>query len=142
MKRKKKELTPAALDKRLWPEFSAYIRRRDADEGGTVSCISCGVLKFWKEGDCGHYLSRNYGPIKYDEMNNHFQCKPCNGFFEGVKDDYRKALIKRYGEEAVLDLEARKINPLFKKNRTDLLELIEKYKKLNAELDKRLPRKG
>lgn len=129
-----------ALDKILWVEFSAYIRRRGADDGGTNDCISCGAYKHWSDGDCGHYISRSYAVIKYHEKNNHFQCKHCNGMREGNKDDYRKALIKRYGLEAVEELERMKHQP-YKTNRIEVLEMIEKYKSLNAELDKRLPRK-
>lgn len=129
-----------ALDGVLWPQFSLYRRRVDADDCGTACCISCGVPKHWSEGDCGHYISRSYASVKYEPMNNHFQCKPCNGFREGNKDEYRKALIDKYGLEAVEELEQKKHQP-YKTNRIEVLELVEKYKKLNQELDKRLPRK-
>lgn len=135
--RKPKRKTPPSnrtLEKRLWPIFSQFIRQRDSDEGGTAKCISCGVLKYWKEGDCGHYISRSYLPVKYDEMNNHFQCKPCNGFREGNKDEYRKSLVKLYGEQAVLDLEERKHQKFYKLYADDLLKMIEKYKQRLAKM--------
>jgi hypothetical protein len=129
-----------ALDKILWEQFSLYKRRVEADDCGTVCCISCGTPKHWTEGDCGHYISRSYSVIKYHDINNHFQCKHCNGMREGNKDDYRKEIIKRYGLEAVEELEQMK-HKSYKGNRIEVLENILKYQELNKELDKRLPRK-
>lgn len=83
---------------RLWRWFSKYIRLRDADDQGICKCFTCGRVKHWKQMDCGHGIGRQYKATKYDEKNNHAQCKRCNGFEEGRKDIYSKRVNQLYGE--------------------------------------------
>lgn len=86
-------------DKALWERFSIYIRLRDTDHEGYGPCITCGRPLFWKKGDCGHGHSRAHMATKYDEKNNHLQCKPCNGFHGGKREVYEKAINKKYGPQ-------------------------------------------
>ena len=51
------------LEKILDKVFSGFIRLRDADDRGYVSCITCGSIHFWKDIDCGHYIP-NYGGLQ------------------------------------------------------------------------------
>lgn len=121
--------TVPQLIKKLDKVFSEFIRRRDADENGIGTCITCGRRKEWKYMDCGHFVGRGHMNTRFDEMNTAIQCKRCNGFEEGDKVNFRRALVKKYGEEAVLLLEYR--GKLSKKwSRFELELLIEKYKKL------------
>ena len=83
---------------KLWQAFSKYIRQRDADENGYCKCFTCGRIKHWKEMDCGHGIPRQYKATKYDEKNNHAQCKRCNGFEEGRKDIYKERVNQLYGK--------------------------------------------
>jgi hypothetical protein len=86
-------------DKKLWKVFSEYIRLRDSDENGYCSCFTCGRWAYWKHGDCGHGLSRQHMATKYNEKNNHFQCKPCNGFHGGKREVYKEKMNERYGPQ-------------------------------------------
>ncbi|MDD3404947.1 MAG: recombination protein NinG [Paludibacteraceae bacterium] len=49
--------------------FSEYIRLRDANRGGYVSCISCGARISWKNSDAGHYVPRGNMSLRFDEKN-------------------------------------------------------------------------
>jgi len=85
-------------DKKLWKIFSLFIRLRDSDEKGFCKCITCGAIRYYKNMDCGHGHSRSHMGTKYDETNNHAQCKHCNGPAKhGNPVEYKKAVEKKYG---------------------------------------------
>jgi hypothetical protein len=132
----KKRKTVSQLHKILWERyFSPYIRQRDAlalhKEKGTdpdyAMCCSCGWVQHWKKMDAGHYISRGYKSILYDERNVNAQCKRCNGFKQGNASDYRKFLINKYSEEVVEELEALKFK-IRQYRPPELEEMIETYK--------------
>ena len=86
------------IDAALWKAFSIYIRVRDADENGVCKCFTCGRLTIWnKNTDCGHGIGRQHKATKYNEKNNHAQCKKCNGFEGGMREKYKEEMNKRYG---------------------------------------------
>ena len=87
-----------ANDKKLWKAFSEFIRLRDADVNGIVNCFTCGTPRHWKKVDCGHGVGRQHKATKFNEFNNHGQCKRCNGFEEGRKDVYSKEVHRPYGK--------------------------------------------
>jgi hypothetical protein len=84
-------------DKKLWKVFSEYIRLRDSDVNGYGKCITCNLRKFYKEMDCGHGIPRQHKATKFNERNNHLQCKRCNGFEGGKREVYKSEVDKRYG---------------------------------------------
>jgi hypothetical protein len=84
-------------DDELWKIFSQYIRLRDSDSTGYCICITCSRVYFWKEMQCGHGIGRQHMATKYDERNNHAQCKTCNSFEGGNEDAYKKAVDRKYG---------------------------------------------
>ena len=92
------------LEKILDKVFSEFIRLRDADDQGYVSCITCGAIHYWKDVDCGHFISRARQATRYDPMNCKPQCKKCNRFRAGEHDIYEERLIEMYGEESVKEL--------------------------------------
>lgn len=71
---------------------------RDSDENGICSCFTCGRVAHWKKMDCGHGIGRQHKATKFNEKNNHAQCKRCNGFEEGRKDVYSRRVDELYGE--------------------------------------------
>jgi hypothetical protein len=85
------------LEDRLWDIFSIYIRLRDSDKQGICKCFTCGALKHWTKGDAGHGIPRQHKATKFNEINNNFQCKGCNGFEGGMREEYKKAMDKKYG---------------------------------------------
>jgi len=85
-------------DEKLWKVFSEFIRQRDADENGIATCFTCGLKRHWRDMDCGHGIPRQHKATKFDERNNHAQCKKCNGFEEGEQYRYALNVDKKYGK--------------------------------------------
>lgn len=93
------------LKKETWKWCSKYIRLRDMPNGWGY-CCSCG--KGTVKGDAGHFIGRGLGGssgIYFDERNIHLQCKPCNAFKQGAPVEYRKFMLKRYGQNVIDELE-------------------------------------
>lgn len=135
-----KSKTISQLEKKLDKEFSYYIRRKDADEGGTVRCYTCGNLFHWKDVDAGHFVKRQHRVCRWLESNVKPQCRRDNHFMGGRQDDFAARIVAEEGKEVFEELMQLKYQTK-KHSRAELEEMIEKYKALNAELDKRLPRK-
>lgn len=77
--------------------FNAYIRARDADQ----PCISCGR---YHQGQyhAGHYRTVGAHPeLRFEELNVHKQCAPCNNHKSGNIVEYRINLVQRIGQENV-----------------------------------------
>jgi hypothetical protein len=102
---------------------NAYIRKRD--EG--LPCISCGS---YNGNQAGHYFAvKGFSALRFNEWNIHLQCAGCNMFKHGNQAMYRIGLVERIGEKAVKELEFEAVNNRLKKwTRTELNELIDKYK--------------
>lgn len=82
-------------------EFNKYTRLRDDKD----PCISC--QKFHPgQYHAGHYLTTSARPdLRFDERNCHKQCAPCNNHLSGNIQEYRKHLIRKIGEDQVVDME-------------------------------------
>lgn len=92
------------LKNKLDTVFSRFIRLRDARKDGTFQCISCGRILPLDQADCGHYINRQHMSTRFSEKNCNAQCRSCNRFDEGNMQGYRRGLILKYGEPAVLCL--------------------------------------
>jgi hypothetical protein len=98
--------------------FNAWIRERDRDKG----CISCGA----EITEAGHYRSQgHYSSLRFNEVNTNGQCVRFNRYLHGNLIEYRKGLVKRYGEHKVLLLES--IGGFKKWSRTELEAIIKMY---------------
>jgi hypothetical protein len=107
--------------------FNRYIRTRDSQDG-YFTCISCGQVYSTDLMDCGHYAPvKQSSYLRFNEYNTAGECKRCNGFDEFHLVGYRKNLINKIGQEMVDWIEANYRTPK-KWSRTELNELIEKYK--------------
>ena len=81
--------------------FNAWVRERDA----LLPCISCGRHHEGKY-DAGHYRTVKSNPaLRFEPLNCHKQCVPCNQHLSGNIVNYRIELVKRIGAEAVEWLE-------------------------------------
>lgn len=81
--------------------FNAWVRERDAK----LPCISCGRFH---EGQwhAGHYRTVGSSPeLRFEPLNIHKQCAPCNNHKSGDIVNYRIELVKRIGAELVEWLE-------------------------------------
>ncbi len=73
--------------------FNAWVRERDA----ALPCISCGRHHQGKY-DAGHYRTVGSNPaLRFEPMNCHRQCSPCNTQLSGNIVNYRIELVKRIG---------------------------------------------
>lgn len=107
-RRKKSTRGKPNLVKKLDKIFSLFIRLRDTMPSGYFKCISCSQIKPFEQGDCGHYVNRQHMSLRFSEMNCNMQCRKCNRFDEGNIIGYRRGLVRKYGEQRVLLLEAQK----------------------------------
>jgi len=77
--------------------FNAWVRARDADQ----PCISCGRFHQGKN-DAGHYRTVASAPeLRFEPLNCHLQCSPCNTHKSGDIVNYRINLLQRIGAEQV-----------------------------------------
>lgn len=126
---RKKLLKFSALEKKLDTVFSRYVRLKDADQGGTVECVTCRKLFYWKEVDCGHFIKRQHRSTRWDERNCAPQCTRCNHFMDGRQDDFAKHILDTYGQSAFDELMTLKYQTK-KHSRAEIEEKIERYGKL------------
>lgn len=77
--------------------FNQWVRLRDE----ALPCISCGRHHQGKY-DAGHYRTTAACPeLRFDPLNVHKQCSPCNTQLSGSIVEYRLELIRRIGQEQV-----------------------------------------
>jgi 5-methylcytosine-specific restriction endonuclease McrA len=108
--------------------FSLYIRKRDG------RCFTCGS---YENLQCGHYIPRDCLELRYAEKNCNAQCVGCNVFKKGNYTAYSLALMRKYGDNILYDLDE-----IVKKYRADGLkkypkswyvEIIDRYRILLKE---------
>lgn len=107
--------------------FNAWIKKRDRN-GTYFRCISCGEVKSVAVMQCGHFMPSTYTSLKLDEYNANGECDQCNCHDPNHLIGYRKNLIKKVGFDKVLELEQTPLALYFKWERSELYEIINKYK--------------
>jgi len=91
----------AQLAREAQTAFNAWVRARDAGQ----PCISCG-RHHQGQYHAGHYLSVGARPeLRYEPLNVHLQCAPCNTHLSGNAVLFRKGLVRKLGIEIVEWLE-------------------------------------
>jgi hypothetical protein len=132
----KKKPSLKSLKNKAWKLCSEYVRRKDADEGGTVRCYTCGELMFWKESHAGHAIPGRHNAVLLDVDIIRPQCPRDNIFMGGRYEIFAAKLIRENGlewfeQKIIASRQAVKIS------RTDYEEKIGHFKQLLAELDNR-----
>jgi hypothetical protein len=96
------KLTVTRKKKLLWEVFTKYIKMRD-----NWTCVTCGKQAKGYGMGGGHYIAKGACGAEYyfHERNVHAQCTDCNLRLEGNRPAYREFIIKKYGDETLLDLE-------------------------------------
>lgn len=120
------------LKKRVWVQFSIFIRTRDADEFGIVTCCTCPARHPWNSGEihAGHWI---HGRLDFDERNIHGQCKNDNYYSHTkVNTAYACFMAKTYGHEVMDELRLLSNTRSNKYSRDELDGLLEHYRNLNA----------
>ena len=137
MPKRKKQSSRKTIKLRAWYAFSKYIRLRDAlRTTGTqthVKCLTCGKLLAISFCDAGHFVSRRHGATLFDERNVNTQCRYCNRFLDGNLLEYRRQIIRLYGEGVDTELED-KSKETHKFSVEDLTNIAECYKMKLKEL--------
>ena len=120
----KKKRPLSAIRRDLDKAFSAYIRKRDADENGMGRCITC---YRWAKLECGHFIPRQHIATRWSETNCAGQCSFCNRWQHGAQAEFYVILVKMYGEKTVNELMASK-HKTMKFTRSQLEEMLERYR--------------
>ena len=98
------------LKKKCWNIFSQYIRTRDCikttgcPEWGL--CITCGRRYHKKLLQAGHFIPGRHLNNLFSEKGTHAQCYNCNINLKGNTLEYRRQIIKLYGQGVDEELEA------------------------------------
>ena len=128
--------TVSKLKKELDKWFSLYIRLREANEYGYCQCITCNVVKHYKDGmQNGHFQSRKHLSTRFDEENCQNQCVKCNVYAWGEQYKFSLALDSKYGEGKAEELQYLARTTL-KISRVEYEEKISYYKSLVDKLKK------
>lgn len=132
-----------ALLKLAREEFNLFIRNRDRLEGDRFYCPTCKKTKKIEVKDgksnyqaCHCFPAGFYPELKFNENNVFGGCLACNYFKHGSSYTYNDWVRERIGEEEyqkLKDLTAYREHNGWKWDRFELIEIIEKYKKLNKE---------
>jgi len=116
------------LETKLWTIFSKWVRLSNTNAFGFCRCYTCGVLRYWKKTDAGHYIKREHHATKFDERNVKPQCRQCNRFKGGQEGEFATRIVRELGAETLLELNRLK-HSYFKFTEKWLSEKIEYYKK-------------
>ena len=124
--RVRKKRSYAALKRSLDQIFSLWTRRRFSEDGLTVRCCTCGVIKPIAAMQCGHFQKRHYLATRWEPANNAPQCPSCNIFKSGAMAEYAAWGVDRYGMDWPARMVALSRVPT-KYSRSDLEALIAEY---------------
>ncbi|WP_397453928.1 recombination protein NinG [Pseudomonas sp. NA-150] len=98
---KEKVKTRAGYMKETQTAFNTWVRHRDVD----LPCVSCG-RHHNGQWHAGHYRTVGGNPeLRFEPLNCHRQCAPCNNHKSGDIVNYRIELVKRIGTDKVEWLE-------------------------------------
>lgn len=114
-------------EKKLEKEFSLFIRLRDSNSEGYGQCCTCGKVIHYKDGHCGHFISRRHKATKYNEMNTALQCVSCNTYNQGQQYQFSKWIDKKYGQGTADKLEAAS-RSVCKRGKVDIDVMTKYYK--------------
>jgi hypothetical protein len=109
------------LQKEADKVFSDYIRLRDK-----YTCFTCGKVGNKNDMQAGHYYSRTFKALRYDEINVNCQCVRCNIMLHGNIIEYHERLAEKYGDKKIEYLSGIKRLPGYK--RGDLIIFIDYIK--------------
>lgn len=127
--KKKKSESLSKLKAKVWKLFSEFIRRRNADWRGYISCVTCHKKSHWKGLQAGHFVGGRHSNLLFDLRNCHSQCYRCNCILHGNLIPYYEFMLKTYGQEVIDDLKAKdKVCKQFTRKELELLELAFKEK--------------
>ncbi len=139
MKIKTKRKTVSKVKKDVWDIFSRYIRLRDCLRTTGCSswglCFTCGKRLHFKMLQAGHFIAGRHNANLFSEKGTHAQCYNCNINLRGNTLEYRRQIIKMYGQgyDEVLEKQAQQIIKLTISDLEELKrDLAQKIKELGV----------
>lgn len=127
IKTRPQKKTASQLIKELDDIFSIFVRVRDADACGTVTCFVTGERVWWKEADAAHYYPRQHMGTRWMETNVHATTQDTNRYDPHHQEKYKKAMNAKYSVKDRLVLEYAS-QSLCKLTAFELMEKIDEYK--------------
>jgi hypothetical protein len=118
-----KSMTLSDWKKKVQTVFNKYIRLRDINRG----CVSCDTPLQNRKFDAGHFYATTYEGLRFNELNVHGQCVPCNRNMHGNIHEYRKRITNRISQDELQWLDDNRHIKL-KLNKVELEELYNHYK--------------
>ena len=137
---KDKNKTKAKCKKDAWDAFAKYIKLRDAlrttGSPDYCECFTCDRSGHISGFDAGHFIPGRHNANLFSERGVQAQCKECNAWHGGRQLEYRRQIIKLYGEgvDEELEEEERKI---VKYSKADFIEIRDKYRERLRNMDVR-----
>ena len=119
--------------KKLWKMVSEFVRRLWADRNGNCRCVTCKVLRHWKEMQAGHFIDGRNNAVLWDLRGIHPQCMSCNIFKHGNKVEYFRFMQEEYGDEIIEELRSNSKKAV-KITIPEYIEMIKTYTKKLQEL--------
>jgi hypothetical protein len=136
-KKRKKKKTLSKTKKDLWTVFSIFIRMRDCFKTtGSIQwglCVTCEKRYHLTLLQAGHFIAGRHSSNLFSERGTHAQCYNCNLNLKGNTLEYRRQIIKLYGEGADLELE-KEAKQIRKYTVPELEEMLVDYKGRIAQL--------
>jgi hypothetical protein len=104
-----------------------------------AKCSTCNAVKSWIRMDMGHCIGRGSGGgsgVYFNEDNLDIQCKPCNGFYGGRRNEFEQHLKDKHGGGIMEELERLNMTHRYSSTEYPILELYYKqeYKRLVKEI--------
>ena len=88
--------------------FSQFIRLRDSDENGYITCYCCGRVEYYTDCDCMHFQDRDHMNTRFSEDNCKGGCRICNQRKDGNLRAFAEHLEQdRPGSVEALEEQAR-----------------------------------
>lgn len=137
---KRQKTLKKKLKEEAWSLFSKYIRLKYADKNGNCTCVTCGVVKPWKEMQAGHAVGGRGGHVLFNERIVRVQDYGCNCMQKGKYPEFIDYLVnveKSMTIEEYFEI-VRESHKPHKLKEEDYIAVIEKYSPLVKELEKRL----
>lgn len=127
------------IKKDAWDAFSKFIRTRDCLKTTGCSswglCYTCGKRYHFKLLQAGHFIPGRHNGNLFSETGVHAQCYNCNVNLKSNPFEYRRRIIKEYGEgyDEILEREAERI---IKYTPNDYIEIEKTYKQKVIDISK------
>lgn len=102
--------------------FSKYIRIRDADAKGVITCYGCGTQKRWQDAHCSHFMPRANLATRWMPENAAASCVGCNTLGRGRLDKFEQYLESRH--KGIVDYLREQGCSVYKPSRIELKELL------------------